>query len=418
MQIAKKILNVSLVVLSIISILVCCAYAYYHFFVKDVTIGVNYIGNQEGLDIVNSEDLTEEEKSEYEDRWFMEANYYSNDAGNGIELQELNFNYFTDYTLTSDKYRSTGMQYLGDYKHYTVSVSSASERDNYVFKDFYYYDTVDGISYNGQYGDNASVNTLLKRSSAFVIKIDDRAFLIQLDKYWSKNHGWWIFGYTQTHYYTYSELFESVLSAVKSNSQGYGDYYIKLDISDFFSIKEYDKETGKFKEDDVTDIIKNYAVLKFHYDENGAKNSAQSLFGMIENNSSYGLSDVIDTTYWKAKVVYTYTESSDIFDLRYSSVYNGNLISFSSEARQNLEVMSDTKIRININITDTNIVGIDYSGLEGIEIESITIKGQGNFFCLENSLKNTNIKTIYRSSGINLDIHASAIDTEYREVIV
>ena len=58
------------------------------------------------------------------------------------------------------------------------------------------------------------------------------------------------------------------------------------------------------------------------------------------------------------------------------------------------------------------------TGLGNIEIESITIKGQGNFFCLENSLKGTNVETIYRSSGINLDIHTTAIDTQYSEVIV
>lgn len=57
----------------------------------------------------------------------------------------------------------------------------------------------------------------------------------------------------------------------------YGDYYITVDLSEYFTIRAFDTESGKFKEDDVTDIIKNYSVLKFHYDENGARNSSQSL---------------------------------------------------------------------------------------------------------------------------------------------
>ncbi|MBR2970047.1 MAG: hypothetical protein IKC49_03230 [Clostridia bacterium] len=422
MKIAKKILDVSLVILSIISILVCGLYVYYHFFVNDTTIGVNNIGDQIGLDIINSEDLTEEEKSEFEERWFMEANYYSNDAGNGIELQELNFNYFMDYTLTSDVYRSTGMQYLGDYKFgSTQYFDSEVEVGKAIDPEFTYYDTVDGLSYKGYAGNNPelSIATLLNRDAELIIKIDNKPYTIQMTGKYDVYDRFLFWEYVSvTYYYGYSNVFESVMSAIKSNSLGYGDYYITVDLSEYFSIKEYDVNTGKFKPDDVTDIIKNYAVLKFHYYENGAKNSTQSIFGLIENNPNYGMSDVIDTTYWKAKAVYTYTESSDIFDLRYSSIYNGNLISFSSEARQKLEKLSDAKIRLTINITNTDIVGIDYSGLENIEIESITITGSGTFYCLENSLKGTNVKTINRSSAINLDVHATAIDTEYSEVIL
>ena len=108
--------NCCLVFLAIIGVLVSAVYVYFHFFIKDVTVGVNYIDTQIGLDIVNSEDLTDEEKDEFEDRYFLEANFYSNSKNNGIALQELRLNYFTDYTLLETTYRSTGMQYLGDLK--------------------------------------------------------------------------------------------------------------------------------------------------------------------------------------------------------------------------------------------------------------------------------------------------------------
>ena len=51
--------NCCFVFLAILGLLVTIAFGYYHFFVKDITVGVNYIDNQIGLDIVASEDLTE-----------------------------------------------------------------------------------------------------------------------------------------------------------------------------------------------------------------------------------------------------------------------------------------------------------------------------------------------------------------------
>ena len=119
MKVLKTIANCCVVFLCVISVCVIIAFVYYHYFVKDTTIGVNNIDNQVGLDIqeiLKTDDLTEAEKDELKDRYFLEVNYYSNDKGNGIQLQELKMNYFTTPTLTSANYRSTGMQYLGDYK--------------------------------------------------------------------------------------------------------------------------------------------------------------------------------------------------------------------------------------------------------------------------------------------------------------
>ena len=109
MKTLKVIGNCCFVFLAIIGLCVSLAYGYYHFFVKDITVGTNYIDNQIALDIVASDDLTEEQKNEFEERYFMEANFFSNAKNNGIALQELKFNYFTDYSLSSNAYRSTGM---------------------------------------------------------------------------------------------------------------------------------------------------------------------------------------------------------------------------------------------------------------------------------------------------------------------
>lgn len=429
MKTFKVIGNCCLVFLSVIAVCISIAFCYYHFFVKDITIGVNNISEQIGLDIINSEDLTEEQKMIYADRYFLEANYYSNSKNNGIELQELNFNYFRDYTLTSDKYRSTGMQYIGNYKHHDVSVSSDSERDNYVFNDFCYYDTTDGISYTGYTGNNAGVSTILKRSTSFTIKIDNRAFEIQLDKFWSKKYGWWIFGRTDYHYYTYSELFESVMKSLKT--AGYGDYYITLDLSDYFTIREYDMETGKCKEDNVTDIIKNYAVLKFHYDENGANKASQSLFKQIECNRNYGMVSEVDTTYWQERLNYTLETDTQylnktIFNYRYSEVYDGYFISMTMDAKKLFAEMPRTKVNIYLDLNseylqskEINVVGIDYNGFESLEIDTLTINGENQtFYVLDKGLSDTQLQTLKHTAGITFDFATNSINSEYVEVVL
>ena len=175
MRALKVIGNCCFVFLAIISVCISLVYAYVHFFVKDTTVGTNYIDNQIAVDIVKKEDMTEEQINEYEERYFMEANFYSNAKNNGIALQELKFNYFTDYSLTESAYRSTGMQYLGDFKQSDLIIEETTheEAQKYESSAFSYYDTTNGISWEGN-----KLRTQLNRESAFTIKIDNRAFQI------------------------------------------------------------------------------------------------------------------------------------------------------------------------------------------------------------------------------------------------
>ena len=92
MKVLKTVADCCVAFLCAVSICVIIAFVYYHFFVKDITIGINNINDQVAVDIIKDEDLTSEELDIYKERWFMEANYYSNDKENGIELQELRYN--------------------------------------------------------------------------------------------------------------------------------------------------------------------------------------------------------------------------------------------------------------------------------------------------------------------------------------
>jgi len=435
MKAIKTIANCCLVFITVIAVCVIIAFVYYHYFVHDITTGTNYIDNQIGLDIKKADELTDEEKDEFEERYFMEANFYSNAKNNGIALQEMKLNYFTDYKLLSTSYRSTGMQFLGDFRTYTQEVHKESEANERVLSEFYYYDTTNGITWSGFKGQYGSVSTVLNRNQQFIIKIDNRPFALQLDGKYDTYGRLWGFLWTvkqSTTYFDYGDVFDAVFSAIKSNDKGYGDYYITLDLSQYFSIKEYDGNSGKFKDDNVTDIIKNYAVLKFHYDENGARNSSQSIFGSIECNSKYDtVEDKIDTTYWQERMTYNLTETSklngtDLFAYRYSEVYDGYFLSLSMDGKKLFTDMPRAKVNITLDLQadylaekEIKVVGLDYNAFDGLEIDTLTIKGKAQtLYLLEKSLNDTQLKTLKHSRGIVLDGLQGAINNEYYEVLI
>ena len=423
----KTIGNVCVVFLSIIAVIVSCVYGYFHFFLKGETTGTNYVDNQIGLDIVKADDLTEEQKDIYEDRYFMEANYYSNAKENGIALQELKFNYFTDYRLTSDGYRSTGMQYIGDLQQNELKAFNvnAEDIDTTISDKFTYYDTTNEIDWNG-----GKLATQLNRESTFVIKIDDRAFQIQLtgSKTWTETKKVLLVFNKKVHntlYYNYVDVFADCMQAVRTNNKGFGDYYITVNLSDYFTIREFDTTTGQYKEDNVTDIIKNYAVLKFHYDENGVRNNTQSLFGIIDCDSSYDLDEnQIDTTYWQERFVYSLDEND--FEYRYSDIYDGYFLSLKLNTKQLFEEMPRAKVNININLQsdylkskEINLVGLDYKAFEDFEIDTLKVIGNSQtFYLLEGSLIDSNLQRLEHSNGITFDIVDGAINNEYVEVVL
>lgn len=435
MKAIKTIANCCLVFITVIAVCVIIAFVYYHYFVKDTTIGVNNVNDQLAVDIKKDDELTDEEKDAYAERWFMEANYYSNDKNNGVQLQELKYNYFTGYGLTESEYRSTGMQFIGDFRTYTQEVHKESEANERVLSEFYYYDTTNGINWSGFKGQYGSVSTVLNRNQQFIIKIDNRPFSIQLDGKYDTYGRLWGFLWTvkqSTTYFDYGDVFDAVFSAIKSNDKGYGDYYITLDLSQYFSIREYDGTSGKFKADDVTDIIKNYVVLKFHYDENGARNSTQSIFGSIECNPKYDTSDEhIDTTYWQERMTYTLTDTSklngaELFTYRYSEIYDGYFLSLSMDGKKLFADMPRAKVNITLDLQskylagkEIKVVGLDYNAFDGLEIDTLTIKGNARtFYLLEKSLNDTQLKTLKHSRGIVLDGTANAINNEYSEVLI
>ncbi len=441
MKTLKTIGNVCLVLLSVLAVMVCLLFAWYSLFVERTTTGINNIGDQLAVDVKREEDLTEEEKANFEERWFMQANCYSNKSNNGVQLQELQFNYFTGWDLTQNQYRSVGMQYLGDFKTYGEEFETEDEVNASVQKDFFYYNTTNGVDWNGENSLGSSVGTELNRNTRFKIKIDNRPFELQLTgqfREWIRkpttSFGEW-FGDTSLgqalgvkqyidHYYDYGDVFESVFNVLESSSYGFGDYYVVLDLSKFFTVREYNVETKQVETDTVTDFFETYAVMKVHYSENGAKKASQSIFNIISCDPTYG---EVNTEYWQAKARYNVNFNSSylnksLFDYRYSEEFGGYFVGLSMDVKNIFINMPKTKIFVYLDLTSDigkNVIGLDFNAFENVTIDTLSIIGScSNFYLLDNSLTNTSLNTLKRSSAVNLVFSNNVINSEYVEVIL
>lgn len=419
----EYIAKMCIILLAFVALVVDVFYIYYKYINKDDTIGTNYIDDQTGLDIkelVQSDKLTDAEKESYEERVLFNVNIYDNSNENGERLYELRLDYFTDTSLNSTAYRSTGMQikdYTGE-DYWTIVDTTEEEANNLVpgrsDGRVYYYDSVDGISYDG-----GLMATQLNRDQKLIIKINKTPYELQLTgtkvTYYTVTKGWWIFKSTgkakRTYYYNYADVFEDSMKAVESGGV-YGDHYITVDLSNLFTLKKYNEEKKVFEED-ATDIVKNYAVLKYHYEKNGMKNAKQSMFGKIELDNQYGIdTNEYNTDMWRVELNYNLTEKD--LEYRLSEIRGGYLVYLDIEK---IKIISDTKhalVNITINLDNTNIVGLDYSAFEGLKLNSITINSstQQDFYVLDKALSGCEIDDITHENNITIIYSDNAFGTQ------
>ena len=116
-----------------------------------------------------------------------------------------------------------------------------------------------------------------------------------------------------------------------------------------------------------------------------------------------------------------YTLTNKDFEYRYSDIYKGYFISLNLDTKALFEKMPRAKVNVNIEtIYDKiNVVGIDYNGFEGFEIDTLTIMGEESaFYILDKSLYDTRLQTLKYSQGITIDYSADAFNNEFLEVVV
>ena len=412
---SSQIINALVVILCIIATVIDIAYIYYKcFYDKYITI-TNYIGDQVAPELKSSEELNNDELQAYQDRCFIDVRLMSNKNKNGIRLQELKFNFFSDYSLSKDSYISAGMQQIGELDDIDETYMDMDKVDDVVVDGYYYYDSVDGVSYKGGYGNN-SIGTIFNRNLKMTISIDNEPYQIQLtgkqEEFGNSIFGKFSLGYS---YYHYGTLFNTLIRAVETSSMGFGDYYLsKCNLSKFFSVYKY--ENGKVNTENLADWIDTYCVVKVHYDENGAESVRSSMYGIIMADPTFGVSDKWNSDYWQETFNINLTEQQLKF--RTSEEYNGNLLYLPVELINEINNYKRIKVLVNINLDNVeNVVGFDYQAFKGLEIDTLTITSSNNqdLTLLNESLYDTNLKTLKRSSNINL-ILIEAVNNTFVEV--
>lgn len=371
----------------------------------DITQSTNFISSTD----VSTEPTEEpEEVAPEEPERTLTINYYSNENSNGTVLQELMFTAYADFNFTEKIY--LGMQVTYDYELIvnTAKVKTDEELlayyNSWYDTSFNYYVSHDGVSYKEI--------TPISRQNILYLSIDGEPYALKMDKYNSESN-YALFGLILTSYKawvaTYSSLFANLMDTVESCSYGFGDYEIAPNLSKYFSLYKFNTQTNKLENTDVlSDYVSTFVTTRVHYDKNGAVASNQSLFGIINYDPSYDHTGITDVNYWKYYTIHTIDLSK--CSLRYSELYQGNLLTLNSALISKLQSDDYVKFRIKIDCSDSSIVGLDFYAFAGVVIDSVELINNGenkDFYICDYALPNLSNDKI-NATNLNLIISDNA----------
>lgn len=371
MEITKKIFNFILIFLSVISVVMTSVYIYYVVTDKDLFTHST---------ATYSTSVTDPKTNEKVEPFYV--SYYENYNNTGKEVVEFLVNSYSDYNRSA--LYSRGFQLIIDEKE---------------GNQLYYYDTVYGLSFpSGHIYNETSEDGRPKEFFYIDINGEDEVYQVRLDGSYqvttTKINGWkvvgavtfgwlWFWGngnnwnttdsYQETYYYTMEDLLLKMKEIVKGSSYGVGDYTIPLiDLGDFLHIYEEGSDTPIGE----GTLQNSYFAMKVHYDRRGITYADQSMFGSVANNSNFNVTGIdFDVNYWQSTIQCNLTEKD--FESRYSTVDDGYYYYLSPKLIAELKTYQDMQIDIVFNIsnlTDKNVLGFDYYALNGIEVNSLTIK--------------------------------------------
>ena len=431
MNAAKRVVNITVILLTIVSVVMTCAWVYISVWGKFlIPQSINSTYATSVTDPLTNEKLPT-----------LQASYYNNKNGSGCEVIEFRINAYSGISRQALYPRGFQMVWK-DGKIVQYTDPTTGEKSNVWFYD---YDSTSDNSFltghvykPGEYDKNSNV---VVGGDVFIVDVDDKPVGLKLDgtyKYnttlnwgeslkqrWSQFWSGDISGkkYTGVYNtaiatYTFEDLLLKIRDIIKSCSHGTGNYPINLiDLGDFLHIYELDNN-GNCKGSPIGygGQINSFFSMEAHYDNRGMMWTKQSLFGSVAGDFEYNLTGIDESVkYWQAISVYNIDES--MFETRYSQADNG--FYYVLPASKINELNDFEKMEINItfnvsNLTDVNVLGFDYYALQGLKINSLTIKSktQRDFRLLFGSLRDTgltreniyleNINLINISSGVEL----------------
>lgn len=393
----KKVLNIILIFLTIISLSVSIVFVYYK------TLGKDKIPS--GITSTYATTITDPHTGE--ELSAIEANYYANKNGKGYEVVEILFNAYSG--ISQSAIYSRGFQ--------LVNFNNGVDEPK-----LYYYDRYDGVSFETgheyTWGDK------------MLISIDGEPYAVALDGKYTiivpKINKWGIVGAiaslgisaminptsvvspeVKEVQYTFEDLLVKIKSIIKSSSNGTGDSVIPLiDLGDFLHIYDVD-DNGQISAEPigVNTLTNSYFTMDTHYDNRGMVMAKQSMFGSVAYDSQFNISGLLENVeYWKSKSIVTINES----DFVSRDTVDGSYYSLSLDKYNELKCFDNVDIDVIFNVSslDSVVLGFDSQAFMGLKINSIKVYSdvEQDFVLLIDALKDTGVSSIVTKNINVIDI--------------
>ena len=307
----------------------------------------------------------------------IEVKVYKNLNENGLGVYDVKFNYYTDTTIpeTEDEYKnvySAGFQFIDNVSMYNPNRFSLGVWCSFfdtVFSNVAYYNSTNGVSFYAinslspddswivDYTFSETVNGV-ETTSNNLAKLYQRGWV----QTGSGSLGW--------RYFENRNIYSALLNLIQSSaSLSDGVYILQLDMSDYFTFKIYNQETGQF-DVDTSDNMSVLANVKITVSSNGLVDSSQSLFGQVAYDADYSYGDVAPSDYWESKTIYSLTAN----DFSFSTNDDGLVVATIKE--DILEYISQFKrlyLRIYINLDSFYFDGLAENAFGGLPVDQVTI---------------------------------------------
>ena len=393
-DIAIRIVNIALVVVTVFLTLMSGVLLYYK------TIGKDKVPSA----ITSTYATTVENPQTGEQLPTIEANYYSNRNDNGYEVIELLFNCYSG--ISKQAIYSRGFQLVINEDGTKLYQYNRYDGVNFETGHEYEWGDIMVIDINGTTYGVALDGTYTITTKNFNLGKAIWHTISGLFTGWNYEENAYNYD-TKTYEYTFEDLLIKVGQILKSSSNGTGDSVISLvDLGDFLHIYEID-ENGQVSGEPVGNrtLTNSYFTMQTHYDNRGMVWAKQSMFGSVAGDSQFNISGIADNVdYWKVTSEVRLTEQD--FVARYLTSENGYYYALSTEKINELKNFENIEINVDFNISnfeEVNVLGLDYYALYGLKINSLTISSitQRDFKLLVGSLKDTGLTSI-ETNNVNL----------------
>ncbi len=316
------------------------------------------------------------DKIENNDNYIIEFNYYANEDKAGVELVEFKLRYLTNENTTDTM--EVGIQLIGKdapietilarYKHDWVSSGAFNTVGSALLGGTSYFGAqfknCETYKYNKYNSTAYKATSEINSNSAFLITMNEDSFLMSF-KGEQKNEKMMLPSGEEISNcyirYDVNYMIAKLFASIKNSTMTNGTFYTKFEFKE--NMFNFQKSNGNntFSEiiTDKTDFEKiqervvNYFTIKINTFSRGAVMSSDSLFGMIENQANFNLTENTSLSDYHSK--------SQIIDLNeynfeyfkdHDNYYN---IKLNEQTKKELEKYSNCLLNITINLDNAKI---------------------------------------------------------------